>query len=368
MKIAQVCPYDLSRPGGVKNHIICLSNELESLGHEVQIIAPSGEQKQVDHRIHLFGRNRSLKISGTKIDLNIALKDEKKALKDYLKSQHFDIIHYHTFWNPVLPFQVWKHSKAKNIATFHDTPKHIWLGKTVMPLTASMIFKMMDKVISVSASQASHIGGKNVKLQIIPNGIDLETYLKPIKKAEASDNEKFTLLFLGRLEPRKGIIYALKSYLELKKEYNQLKLIIAGDGQEKELITSFVKEHELNDVEVLGQVSDEMKLSLMRKADLYLGPAIHGESFGIVLLEAMASGLPMVGFGNEGYLNIIPEQWREFFPEPKNQGAFTRAIQRMINEKSLRDKMIKWGHNEVRKYDWKKVVKEIESIYLDALM
>ena len=101
MKIAQVCPYDLSRPGGVKNHIFSLSKALERLGHQVTIIAPyHGEQSK--NNIYHFGRNRNLNISGTKIDINIALGKEKKELKNFLKREAFDIIHFHTFWNPML--------------------------------------------------------------------------------------------------------------------------------------------------------------------------------------------------------------------------------------------------------------------------
>ncbi|CAN0308666.1 unnamed protein product, partial [Chrysoparadoxa australica] len=155
MKIAQVCPYDFSRPGGVKNHITSLSKELRLLGHEVKIITPHSSSGSNDPEVSSFGKNRSINISGTKIDVNIALGNERKSLKRFLKEEDFDIIHYHTFWNPVLPFQVWFNSKAKNVATFHDTPKSKWVGKTIMPVAASLVISMMDKVISVSKTQAN---------------------------------------------------------------------------------------------------------------------------------------------------------------------------------------------------------------------
>ncbi len=368
MKIAQVCPYDLSRPGGVKNHIFGLSDELEKMGHELTIIAPNGQANSNDSKIRLFGRNRSLKISGTKIDLNIALGEDRKNLKAFLQSQQFDIIHYHTFWNPMIPYQVWKHSSARNIVTFHDTPKQKWLGKTVMPMAASVIFRMMDKVISVSNSQASNIGGADhPRIRIIPNGLEIAEYQLPIGKLDEFDDGKFNLLFLGRLEPRKGVIYALEAFKSLKKSTPELRLIIAGEGQEKELVTSFIKDNQLDDVRVLGQVNEATKIALLKTADLYLAPAIFGESFGIVLLEAMASGVPMVGFGNEGYLNIIPEQWAPFFPKPKDQQAFTDAINTMITQKSTRDDMIAWGLEAVKKYEWSFIAQEVEKIYLSAL-
>jgi len=368
MKIAQVCPYDLSRPGGVKNHIFGLSDELEKLGHEVTIIAPNGMEQSSDSRVRLFGRNRSLKISGTKIDLNVALGEDRKNMKSFLHSQQFDIIHYHTFWNPLIPYQVWKQSRARNIVTFHDTPKQKWLGKTVMPVAASVIFRMMDRVISVSASQASNIGGADhPRIKIIPNGLEIAEYQLPSNKISEFDDRKFNLLFLGRLEPRKGVIYALEAFKSLKESTSELRLIVAGEGQEKELVTSFIRDHKLEDVVVLGQVDEPTKISLLKSADLYLAPAIFGESFGIVLLEAMASGLPMVGFGNEGYLNIIPDKWARFFPKPKDQQAFTDAINTMITQKRIRDDMITWGLEAVKKYEWSFIAQEVEKIYLSAL-
>ncbi|MEQ9217243.1 MAG: glycosyltransferase family 4 protein [Cyclobacteriaceae bacterium] len=368
MKIAQVCPYDLSRPGGVKNHIFGLSDELEKFGHTVTIIAPNGSEPSHDNRIRLFGRNRSLKISGTKIDLNVALGDDRRNMKSFLHSQQFDIIHYHTFWNPLIPYQVWKHSNARNIVTFHDTPKQKWLGKTVMPMVASVIFRMMDRVISVSNSQANNIGGADhPRIKIIPNGLEIAEYQSPAVKMSEFDDGKFNLLFLGRLEPRKGVIYVLEAYRSLKNSNPQLRLIIAGEGQEKELVTSYTRDHKLKDVVVLGQVDEPTKISLLKSADLYLAPAIFGESFGIVLLEAMASGLPMVGFGNEGYLNIIPDIWARFFPKPRDQQAFTEAVNTMINQKTIRDDMITWGLEAVKKYEWSFIAREVEKIYLSAL-
>ena len=366
MKIAQVCPYDLSRPGGVKNHIFSLSEALGKLGHQVSIIAPDhGESSK--NNIHYFGKNRSLNISGTKIDINIALGKERKELKRFIENEKFDIIHYHTFWNPILPFQVWNHSQAKNICTFHDTPKSKLIGKTIMPLAAKLVFKMMDQVISVSRTQAKFIGGLNPqKVKIIPNGINLS----PFKKSKAQkifDDGKFNLLFLGRLEPRKGVGYALKAYQNLRSENENIRLIIAGDGQERSLVESFMRDHPTDDIEFLGQVDEATKYNLLKTANLYLATAIYGESFGIVLLEAMASGLPMVGFGNEGYLNIISDQWQEYFPSPKDLKNLTLGIKKMIQDEGIRKKMRDWGIEEVKKYDWKILAKEIETIYTDSL-
>ena len=161
--------------------------------------------------------------------------------------------------------------------------------------------------------------------------------------------------------------YALKAYQNLRSENENIRLIIAGDGQERSLVESFMRDHPTDDIEFLGQVDEATKYNLLKTANLYLATAIYGESFGIVLLEAMASGLPMVGFGNEGYLNIISDQWQEYFPSPKDLKNLTLGIKKMIQDEGIRKKMRDWGIEEVKKYDWKILAKEIETIYTDSL-
>lgn len=366
MKIAQVCPYDFSRPGGVKNHIESLSKYLRLSGHEVKVIAPAPDVFQPN--THHFGRNRSMNIAGTKIDLNIALGQERRALKHFLKEEDFDIIHFHTFWNPALPFQVSRYSNAKHIATFHDTPKSEWVGKTVMPLAAKAVFKLMDEIISVSESQANYISRfSSRKINIIPNGIDLDVYHQHIDPLKIFQDGMFNLLFLGRLEPRKGLAYALESFKQLKNNYPNLRLIIAGDGDERSMAIDFIQKNNLQDVELLGFVSETEKLQLLKTADLYLAPAIYGESFGIVLLEAMAMGTPIVGFSNKGYLNVISENQKKYFAIPKDQAELQQKLEALINDEAARASLSAEGKAIVNQYHWPLISDKIEKIYRRVL-
>ena len=373
MKILQVCPYDYSRPGGVKTHIENLSENLRLLGHEVKVIAPNiNTDKVVESHVNFFGKNESLNIGGTKIDMNIALQDERKLMKTFLDQEKFDIVHYHTIWNPFVPFQVRYYSSSKNIATFHDTPASSFLGQKVvgkflMPAASSIISRYLDGIISVSESQSQYINKYTSKKPIIiPNGINPAAVSQgvPIKKYK---DGKFNLLFLGRFEDRKGLIYALKAFKVLKENHDDLRLIIAGDGDGRSEAENYIVSNNLNNIEFLGFVDEATKLNLLKTADIYLAPAIYGESFGIVLLEAMACGLPMVGFGNEGYMNVIQGEWTKFFPKPKNLKAFIQQIEVLYNEPKKREEMIAWGLEEVHKYSWDTVTKRIEHIYTQAL-
>lgn len=362
MKIAQVCPYDFSRPGGVKNHIESLSKYLILRGHEVKIITPFPDTGQSN--VYHFGSNRSVNLGGTKIDINIALGNDRKALKAFLKTEKFDIIHFHTFWNPALPIQIRRFSNAKHVATFHDTPKNQFVGKTIMPIAAKGVFALMDAIISVSETQASYINlFSNREIAIIPNGIDLEEYQKTVVSIEKYLDGKFNLLFLGRLEERKGLIYALKSFHSIKQQNNEIRLIIAGDGDERKMAEGYIEQHELKDVEMLGFVSEQDKLRLLKTCDLYIAPALFGESFGIVLLEAMAMGTPIAGFANQGYLNVLSDEQQKFFVHPGDLEGLSQSIIKLMTSKELLNSLSVHGHKIVKHYDWKIHTKKIEEIY-----
>ena len=365
MKIALVCPYDFSRPGGVKSHIVSLSKHLTMIGHHVKIIAPNINAKLVHEKnVHFFGKNRSVNIGGTKIDVNVALGDEKKALKDFLHSEHFDVIHYHTIWNPLLPFQVLKHSKTKQIATFHDTPKSEFVGDWIMPTVARGVFTFLDQIISVSKSQCGYISRfSKRKIHIIPNGIDLEEIagLAP-EKTSRKDNH-YQMFFMGRLEPRKGVMHALRAFHQLKKRYPQMRLVIAGDGDGRAEVENYIADHSLHDVELLGFVDEKTKYKLLKESEVYLAPALYGESFGIVLLESMAVGTPIAGYANSGYKNVITDQMMEGFAEPGNLDQLIACIEKLIPS-AKRAELSKHGLEEVKKYDWAEVSKEVNEVYL----
>ena len=370
MKIAQVCPYDFARPGGVKSHIESLSHYLRKQGHEVTIIAPTSDKTiHTDNNTVFFGKTRGLQLGGTKIDVNIVSGHEYRDLKAFLRRQNFDVIHYHTIWNPLIPFQIRYLSKAKNVATFHDTPGSGLFGKIagslLMPAAAAVIFRLLDQVISVSPSQAAYITRFSAKeVSIIPNGIDLQLFNDEVNPYQKYGDGMFNLLFLGRLEPRKGLFYALEAYHALKPKHPQLRLLIAGDGNERQAAEKFCREKQLNDVVFLGFVAERDKAALIKRAHVMLAPALYGESFGIVLLEAFACGTPVVGFGNAGYKNIVGgTPYGEFFPEPGDLQTFTQRLDALIEHPQRRDELKLWGFSEAKKYDWKVLTEKVLEVY-----
>lgn len=363
MKIAQVCPYDFFRHGGVKTHILQLSEALRAHGHEVKIIAPKTGDQEQDGNIFFFGKNYSLGFGGTKIDVNACLGKERKRLQQFLNDEQFDLIHFHTIWNPLLPWQVLRlAARVRKVATFHDTPGRgpipRFLGRYVMPWAARFVFRYLDGIISVSASQAAYLTRQsNRKVHIIPNGLDL-TAAKPCQ----SRGDKLRVLFLGRLEPRKGILEALTAYQNLCFKM-PAEMIVAGEGALLKQAQLFVSENQLTDVSFVGAVTDPEKWALLASTDVYIASALYGESFGIVLLEAMASGVPMAGFLNEGYRNVLSAKQAAYFATPGDVAGLTSALREVATNDGLRNDLIAEGRRVVQAYDWQTLVLQVLEVY-----
>lgn len=351
----------------MKTHILQLSDALRKLGHEVHIIAPTGAETVHLTNFHPFGRNFSIPFLGTKIDINAALGSEKKRLKNFLKDEAFDLIHFHTIWNPILPFQILSLSKTKRVSTFHDTPKNNWvgrfLGRYVMPLMAKVIFTRLDGIISVSESQAKFIKRYSTrKIAIIPNGISV-----PDNVPAGSERVEHQLLFLGRLEPRKGILSALNAYKLIYEMHPTVSLKIAGEGDLLQEAKDFVTAHSLKNVEFLGKVNDDQKWQLYISSQVYLATAEYGESFGIVLVEAMSMGALLSGFANDGYKMVLSNKQLEYFTAPKDIEGLVRRILKLLNLKpeSIGDLRAE-GAKISKKYDWEILVESVLEVYQES--
>ena len=197
---------------------------------------------------------------------------------------------------------------------------------------------------------------------VIPNGIDLTEFNPQVSKIKKFQDGKINILFAGRIEERKGLIYLLKAYRSLPQ--SNLRLIIVGDGKLKEECELWTKENNLENVHFEGKVSQKKLPSYFTTADIFVSPAIHGESFGIVLVEAMASGTPVVGFANEGYKGLLEgTKGQDFLAPPKNHKTLAKKISKLIENKKLRDEMEEWGIEEAKKYSWEKIAQEVLTFY-----
>lgn len=367
-----VCPYHLSSPGGVQRQVLEWAQRLEKLGHQVKILTVGPPVKISDKGKTIFlGHHVPLPINDDVGTLSVYL-GGMEPLKELLEAQSFDLLHFHEPFMPFLPWQLLLASKTLNVATFHAFPEASIFLKALGRTAKTLILKRLAKKISnfSAVSKTALVFNRDLvkrKPWVIPNAVDLSRFGQNRKIPEFGDG-RVNILYVGRLSKRKGILYLLKSARRLLGRYANLRLIVVGSGPLEEKAKKFVKKNRLQNVIFEGYVSDTNLPSYFATADIFCAPSTHGESFGIVLLEAMASGLPVVAFANAGYREILGRTpFREFLAEPEDVEGLTRCLEKLVINKSLRRNLGQAGLREVQKYSWERVGRKILDFYRKAL-
>lgn len=376
MKIALVSPHSLTYPGGVQNHTLALKKEFEKKGHKVKLILPRdkiSQKKQKD--VILLGSAFPIRGNASKATLSFNIIPFSVTRK--LKKENFDILHFQNFgvfssWQILEAARKLDNSPVK-ILTFHaflDASRTLRELPTLIDFMNSYILPKFDGLIGVSNPVLSQLeyGGPT---KVIPNGIDLDFYSpQGPKKGKLSSNPRINLsdstlniFFVGRIEKRKGLIYLIKAFEVLKKKYSNIRLIVAGEGPLKERAQEYIAEHEIPDIYFEGAVSKEDLPKYYRASDICCFPSIYGEAFGIVLLEAMASKKPVLGFANRGYQEVLENKGAQFLAKPRSYKDLSKKMEMLIKDEALRKEMGEWGRKEAQKYSWEKVAEETLNFY-----
>ncbi|MDD5696711.1 MAG: glycosyltransferase family 4 protein, partial [Candidatus Pacebacteria bacterium] len=222
----------------------------------------------------------------------------------------------------------------------------------------------LDGIIGVASLTLDYFPHFKGKKALIPNGINLKEFNPDNPVIEKYKDGKINILFVGRIEERKGLIYLLRAFKLIKEKHKNTRLIVVGDGPLKKECQDFVLENKLEDVVFEGQKLGKETASYFNTCDIYVSPAPFGESFGIVLLEAMASQKPAVGFANKGYYELLKgTEGEKFLVEPGDIEALARKIEELIVDEGLRKKMGEWGLRHAKKYSWEKVADRILDFY-----
>lgn len=366
MKIGLVCPYNLSKSGGVQECVFMLQRELSNRGHDVLILTPQARSasETLPSYVRELGTAADVK-SPLHTTAQVSVSLDTRQLDDLLNTEKFDLLHFHEPWVPVLARQILGKSDAKNIATFHaklpDTMVSKALERVVKPYTKSVL-KHLDSLTAVSDAAADYIRGiTDRKIELIPNAIDVKDFKSISRKPTNS------ILFLGRLEKRKGVKFLIQAFAKLSKNIDDVELIIAGDGPDREKLELLVKELELANVHFLGYINDSQKRKLFGTAGIYCSPAIYGESFGIVLLEAMAAGMPIVAGDNPGYASVMKGRGMLALVNPEDTANFARRLELMLVDRTLQKSMTDWADSYVNQFDHTLVVDQYEQLYKHVL-
>lgn len=223
----------------------------------------------------------------------------------------------------------------------------------------------LHELTAVSPSGADYAASlTDQPITIIPNGIDLIKYVtKKVNKASIEPN----ILYIGRLEGRKGVKYLIRAYAQFAETHPEVKLIIAGDGPDREKLELLSEDLNLKNITFLGFISEELKIKLLAEASLFCSPAIFGESFGIVLLEAMSTGAVTVAGNNSGYADLMKGVGAMSIVNPDDTSEFARRLKLLYEEESLQKLWRSWAKDYVQQFDYSHVVDQYEQFYKDSL-
>lgn len=364
MKIGLVCPYDFFRHGAVQKLVALLDEELTTRGHDVRIITPRPRDYdgEVPPRTIFVGRSAKWN-TPLKTTLEVGMSFEPNGLEEMLESENFDVIHVHEPEIPVLGAQIAARATCPIIATFHATMPETIMARTVelfrIPYSRS-IFRNLAAMTAVSESAAKFVrewSGQPVRL--VPNYIDLATYRDPAPVKRDPN----MILYVGRLEKRKGVKYLLQAFAELAERDKKVKLVIAGDGSERDRLEDWVENQEVPRVKFLGAVTEDKKVRLLRQAGLFCSPAIYGESFGVVLLEAMAAGVPTVAGDNIGYQCVMKDRGLLSLVNPEDTSDFARRLEIFLRDEGVRNIWLDWANTYVNQFDSIPVIDQYEEVY-----
>ncbi|MEE8204720.1 MAG: glycosyltransferase family 4 protein [Dehalococcoidales bacterium] len=371
MKIALVSPYDFAHPGGVVNHILALDRQFTRMGHDVRVIAPASQGvPTIGDRFIPIGRPRPIPASGSICRITISLWLAPR-IKKVLAREKFDIIHLHEPFMPMLCSAVLRYSETANIGTFHAY--HGSPGYNFgWPISALILYrrrrKLMGKIaVSRPAMNfaSNHIPGH---YDIIPNGVDLEHFTPDVAPIERFRDGKVNILFVGRLEKRKGLDHLLKAYRQVKAEVPESRLIVVGPGTRlRKKYEKHVRRSGLKDVVFAGYTSYDELPRYYKTADIFCTPATGRESFGIVLLEAMAVGTPVVATNIDGYAGVMTQGKEGLMVPPKHDTELARALLLLMSDEPLRRQMGARGMATAQQYDWKKIARQVFELYIKVL-
>jgi phosphatidylinositol alpha-mannosyltransferase len=316
-----------------------------------------------------IGSARAISFSGTRFEASVAWGYQHARLRAAMRRGGFDVVHVHTPWAPLLSIQAFACGPGAKVVTFHDTPPDTVGGaisKTILRGLSRLLLPHVDEAIAVSEAPRAHLWAPRAQfISITPPCTDLRRFAAAT--GPAVQRPKVSLLFVGRLEPRKGVSVLLKAYRRLCEEGLPVTLTIAGGGAEEALLRRYVERHSLPDVRFLGGFDDAHATALYGACDIVCAPSPYGESFGIVIAEAMAAGKPVVAAANRGYRTLLQAHADELLAPPGDAEGFADRLRRLVLDGELRARLGAWGRTEARRYDCRTVAPDLVATYRRAM-
>jgi phosphatidyl-myo-inositol alpha-mannosyltransferase len=362
MKIGLVSPYVYPLPGGVTQHVRYLYENLRLRGHDVRILTSShGLQRTSEGDVIRLGKGFSMPANGSVGTVTVSPRYVSQV-RNLLERERFDVLHFHEPFVPFLSLVILRESRSVNVGTFHAyggwSPAYEF-GSRAMKSYAERLHGR----IAVSAA-ARHFIDRYFPgdYKVIPNGVDVDRFRRAVPLSRWQDGTQ-NVLFVGRFEPRKGVLDLLKAHRILRREGRTSRLLLVGGGPQEREARRYIATRRLGGVEFLGRVSDDEKAQLFRTADVYCSPATGRESFGIVLLEAMAAGAPIVASDIHGYKGVVRRGREALLVPPREPKELALALDRLLGDRDLARTMAANGRIRAEEFSWPRVTAKVDEYY-----
>jgi phosphatidylinositol alpha-mannosyltransferase len=362
VRIGIACPYTWDVPGGVQAHVHDLADNLIALGHEVSVLSPVDDPDEADLPPYLVPAGRAVPVpyNGSVARLVFGPLSLKRTRR-WLREGSFDVLHVHEPTVPSVSMLACFAASGPIVATFHTATAR----SRALQVFGTALQPALEKVIGrIAVSPAArrvvveHLGDDAV---LIPNGVDVARFegARPLPNRPQAP----TVVFLGRIdEPRKGLAVLLEALPELVRLVPDVRLLVAGPGDADE-VREAVPRSLRDRVELLGRVSEADKASVFASGDVYCAPNTHGESFGIVLVEALAAGTPVVASDLEAFRRVLQDGEAGVLVPVRDAGALATALAALLQDAPQRERLAAAGRRIVRAYDWSAVTRQVVEVY-----
>jgi len=366
LRIALFAPYDLARAGGVTTHIRAQARALRQLGHTVRIFGPASAP--LDAGETALSRSVAVTFGGTESGLGLDPRSRSRVATLF-RTEPFDIVHVHEPLVPLLPWFALRYAPSRIVATFHVHREH---GHRWYPAARPWLQSLMNRVdVRIAVSEAArrtvaaHFSGD---YEIVPNAIDVDAFRAPRPRPAAmnstgtSDAARLHVLYVGRLERRKGVDHLIRAMVTVQRQLPQARLVLVGDGPEREALVALARTAGAQ-VDFAGRVGDEELPAYVQASDVVCSPATGGESFGIVLLEAMACEKPIVASRIAGYETLVGGADCGTLVPAGDANAIGAALLSLLRDGHLRRTLGARGLQTARAYDWAVIARRLDAIY-----
>ena len=364
LRIGIVCPYSWDVPGGVQNHIRDLAEFLINNGHYVEVLAPATESADLPDYVVSAGRAVSIPYNGAVARVLFGVVANSRV-RSWINDGDFDLLHLHEPAIPSLSLLACWAGEGAMVGTFHAAAKYQKAIVAIGPILEPVIEKLSARIAVSESARLTLTAHLETDAIVIPNGIYADNYRDGSSRPEWQGN---TIGFLGRFEEdRKGLPVLLDALPIISRFVPDIRVLIAGPGDSEEVLEK-VNPQLRDRVEFLGKISEEDKADFLASVSLYIAPNTGGESFGIILAEAMAGGATVVASDIPAFVDVLGDGKYGALFESENSESLAKVIIDMLRDNEKRKALAKAGAAHAQRFDWSQVGEEIFEVYELAMV